>query len=460
MCKSDTILCKILTSKILSYKSGEPHPGYINDEKDLFALLVMWVLYQENILIDKHNSVTKSDKASYKQCLVNHYQTSKPKFYKYIILSPSIIEPQSLYYNAIEDVVLTVVRIFLDRRDFSKYFVCECEQLRDKSYDLYNSIPNEYYYEIISSLNEHYYEIISILLNDSDRFISNASLDLSSFFFCDRLKSLSEVLKNSVLIEDVNLDSNNIYNIQIEKLSQEPLNIIRLSVRSNNIGNVSLHTFPFLIHLDLSGNPINTKCVKDLSRALWYNQTLLSLIINNNAINLPVLSFEQIFQMLENNNTLLNLELCSNGICDESANHLAKALYSNNTLRVLRIYNNNIYDEGANALNKALEGNMTLTTLDISERDWISGEYSFNPDLYKKICEKIRYNNVLANRVRWTPYLHLNFGNDVYFKRKVLPIHSIILTCLLANMEYQVILPTRVWLYIFSFIQQGNLLMD
>merc|ERR1712150_311565 len=64
--------------------------------------------------------------------------------------------------------------------------------------------------------------------------------------------------------------------------------------------------------------------------------------------------------ILTTNNTLTDLRLTRNKICDDGAIQIGKALGTNNTLTVVGLYKNKIGDDGAIAIGKALEGNSTI----------------------------------------------------------------------------------------------------
>lgn len=208
--------------------------------------------------------------------------------------------------------------------------------------------------------------------------------------------------------------------------------------------------------------------VYDLMLELLNYSTAPILDLSN--INIGVFGAEVLAQLLRYDTTIKVLNLNNSNICD-SGNYphgiyaLVTTLESNKTLINVNLRSNGFYDDDVlKELISALLFNTTIISLNLSNTDnrcYVGGErYTGESEAYSKILCYIKRNIILYNRVTWTPHLHLNFGNKLYFTEKVLPIHSMILTCLLANTEYQVVLPKRVWCYIFSFIQQGNVLMD
>ena len=89
------------------------------------------------------------------------------------------------------------------------------------------------------------------------------------------------------------------------------------------------------------------------------------------------------------NSSLEHLSLASNGIGDQGAAELARALKKNTNLVSLSLANNRIGDKGATELAEALTYNPTITTLDLS------GNLVMDPGA-RAIADALRYNTVLS----------------------------------------------------------------
>jgi Ran GTPase-activating protein (RanGAP) involved in mRNA processing and transport len=76
---------------------------------------------------------------------------------------------------------------------------------------------------------------------------------------------------------------------------------------------------------------------------------------------------EEIAEFLENDSTVLELNLNENGIGDSGALCLSDVLYVNSTLKILKLSNNVIGDAGVQALAQALHSNCTLQVLDLRQ---------------------------------------------------------------------------------------------
>ena len=103
---------------------------------------------------------------------------------------------------------------------------------------------------------------------------------------------------------------------------------------------------------------------KSLARHLKNNCTLTFLALISTQIHIQGMEF---LSKTLNCTMIKKLNLHSNCIMDQGAQHLAKALRSNTYLKYLNLRNNGIGDLGAKAIFKALEKNNCLENLDLAD---------------------------------------------------------------------------------------------
>lgn len=139
---------------------------------------------------------------------------------------------------------------------------------------------------------------------------------------------------------------------------------------------------PTLIELDLYKHHLGNAGVMILADALRANHTLKSLNLSENKIGND--GVEYLSLALKSNCTLQSLNLSNNNIGNEGAHTLADFLQTNQTLQILGLWKNNI-DQGAEYFCTALESNRTLQSLNL-ERNPV------DINLEKKLREMITDN--------------------------------------------------------------------
>lgn len=120
----------------------------------------------------------------------------------------------------------------------------------------------------------------------------------------------------------------------------------------------------------------NGECISDirditvLSKMLENNDTVITLNIIYSFINddcIIILS-----KSLENNKTLITLNLEGNSIRNDGATALARVIETNDILTTINLCENRIEDGGAIALARALKNNRALTALNLSDNNFES----------------------------------------------------------------------------------------
>ena len=121
-----------------------------------------------------------------------------------------------------------------------------------------------------------------------------------------------------------------------------------------------------VIHLDLNGNPLGEECCDTLCNMLRTNQSLEHVNLGNTQIG--TMTLIQLSKVLWYNNTIkvLNLENPRSYDKEETTTyHLAKMVRANRSLVELYLGKHNIGDRGAQLLAEYLEDNATLRVLDL-----------------------------------------------------------------------------------------------
>lgn len=147
-----------------------------------------------------------------------------------------------------------------------------------------------------------------------------------------------------------------------------------------------------LILLDLSDNQFGDVEIKLLSKALKQNKFLKKIKINN--IGLDDLNASILCEALKENSTLKSLSLSTNKVTNLGAETLAEALKLNTTLKSLDISSNQITDDGVYKLCMALKSNHTLIHLDLNDNEYVNEIYvnfiNFNLEKNKNTSNKIK----------------------------------------------------------------------
>ena len=122
-----------------------------------------------------------------------------------------------------------------------------------------------------------------------------------------------------------------------------------------------------IISLNLYENSTSNKGATEIATMLQTNTTLTSLILWNNRLGTE--EVKTIAKALQANTTLTSLNLGFNYIGGSGATEIAAMLQTNTTLTSLILWGGAIEDAGAIKIAKALQTNTTLTSFDLSNND-------------------------------------------------------------------------------------------
>ena len=154
-----------------------------------------------------------------------------------------------------------------------------------------------------------------------------------------------------------------------------------------------------LLNLNLGYTKITSEGAKKIGEAIQVNTTLQKLDIYNNQVSDD--GAAAISDGLKSNNTLLEFNMSSNQITNVGAKKIGEAIQVNIALQKLDISNNKVSDDGAAAISNSLKSNNSLQELNMSFNQ-ITNEGA------KKIAEAIKVNTTLH-----TLYLRQYNINDV-----------------------------------------------
>ena len=154
-----------------------------------------------------------------------------------------------------------------------------------------------------------------------------------------------------------------------------------------------------LVKINLSNigiTAVHPDIVKSLKEMLQVNKTLTHLDLSGN-ISLPSLVFEFIFQGLQYNTTLVNLNLsnsCVTAIGRKTLKSLAKMLQLNTSLTHLDLsFNKAFSDPFACCIFEGLQHNTTLVQINLSN----TGITGIHPDIAKSLKEMLLVNKSLTH---------------------------------------------------------------
>jgi hypothetical protein len=182
-------------------------------------------------------------------------------------------------------------------------------------------------------------------------------------------------------LEIVTLDRCKLKDVDVEKLADGleaggHINIKKLSLRHNMIGNRGVQAFEFLFkssptleELDLSENSISSQGAALIFTAFHSNRHKSALAVLNLAQN-EIWDLDD-GSFLRHTTTLKELNLDGNFMHDEGAEHLGKSLGANKNCVLEKLFLgwNGIADDGAAALAKMIEANNSLQVLGLAEND-------------------------------------------------------------------------------------------
>ncbi|CAF1017443.1 unnamed protein product [Adineta steineri] len=159
---------------------------------------------------------------------------------------------------------------------------------------------------------------------------------------------------------------------ELEKIITNPENRMELNLTSKNltcsdmeiVSQYALQDNKTLIQLDLSRNQIKDIGARYLNTGLQLSQTLTILDLSHNQIGDAGIS--ELSIGLKSNETLTTLDLSDNQIKNEGAQFLGAILELNTTLTTLNLSKNCIECQGVIDLSNALHLNHTLSSLNLS----------------------------------------------------------------------------------------------
>lgn len=206
-------------------------------------------------------------------------------------------------------------------------------------------------------------------------------LDLSKVVLrTEDLEAVVGALGKAKTLESITMDKCKLRDEGVEKIMEgikagNHVNLKKLSLRQNNMGNKGAESLTFLLEnsstleeLDVSENAISSRGAAAILGALKKNRKC--------ALNTLNLSQNEIWDLddgsfLGTNRTLKVLNMDGNFMHDEGAEHISNAIAGNKHSIIEKLYLgwNGIADDGATALAKMMEANSTLQVLGLAEND-------------------------------------------------------------------------------------------
>ena len=155
-----------------------------------------------------------------------------------------------------------------------------------------------------------------------------------------------------------------------------------------------------LVNLNLSHTGIaatDPDTARSLSKMLQVNKSLTHLDLSDNSTFRSDSGARWLFEGLQNNNTLVNLNLSHTGIAatdPDTARSLSKMLQVNKSLAYLDLSNNSTFsDSGARWLFEGLQNNNTLVNLNLSH----TGIAATNTDTARSLTKMLQVNKSLTH---------------------------------------------------------------
>jgi len=190
-------------------------------------------------------------------------------------------------------------------------------------------------------------------------------------------RALGSALKSNTKLQSLSLGYNLISSLGATTLVEGMMNISKLDLRGNSIGNdgvisiadsLLLSSSSTLQHLIIRDNNITSLGAIKLSQVLETNDVLQSLDMGSNRIGERGNhdGATAIYNLLRRNTSIQFLSLWSNAISEEGIRLLAKSISVNTTLKHLNLGGNTIGTNGATAIAKAVRSNTKLQSLYLS----------------------------------------------------------------------------------------------
>jgi hypothetical protein len=156
-----------------------------------------------------------------------------------------------------------------------------------------------------------------------------------------------------------------------------------------------------ITYLDLWGCALGNEGACILAGILEDNDTIQNIDLGLN--NIGTEGIISLANAIKNNRTIITLDLGDNWVDDEGARYLAEAFAVNNTLRYISLWQNEFGNEGASHLLAALESNSVITDMYIVDNQ-------VDDVIVEKINQMLDVNSRLK-RVGWSPQNHLEWND-------------------------------------------------
>jgi Ran GTPase-activating protein (RanGAP) involved in mRNA processing and transport len=233
--------------------------------------------------------------------------------------------------------------------------------------------------------------------------LENGANEIS--FYCKELSDgelapFFQKLESNKTIKRLDLDDNLIESCtDITNFLKNNTTLTQLSLNNNMFGEMgsieilkAIQHHPSLKTLELDNNTW-TDCmdidIESIVPALVQNTTLTHLSLSECRIFQFSNGLESCSTIIEQNKTLLHMELNDNSIGNRGATRLAEALQKNTSLESLRLWHNKIGNTGALAIAKMLFTNSTLLRLEL-------GGNNIGPEGCKDLAQALQYNTSLT----------------------------------------------------------------
>jgi len=211
-----------------------------------------------------------------------------------------------------------------------------------------------------------YEKILEALLVNTT--LQTLNLGLADDHDFNQLTTLPQVLQRNHTLTNLSLVGNEVNDETMALIIANPF-ITKLDLASTDIGGSpkalnNLKDNQTLQSLRLRNNRLNVTAINNLADFITQNQSLQSL--NLKQCGLSLLALIQLSNALGCNHSLTELDLSDNDqVGNDGARALAEVLKANSRLKTLKLANCTITNNGAQALMNGLLLNISLTELDL-----------------------------------------------------------------------------------------------
>ena len=256
-------------------------------------------------------------------------------------------------------------------------------------------------------------------------------LDLSQNTLSDLVAhSIFEGLVDNTTLVYLNLsDTRIVVSRSLTKMFQVNKSLAHLDLSQNTLSDLVAHSIfeglvdnTTLVNLNLSDTGVSATAMS-FTKMLQVNKSLTHLDLSNNSTAFSDSGSCCIFESLQHNNTILNLNLSGTGITatdPDTARSLTKMLQVNKSLKHLDLSYNAVFsDSGACCFFESLHYNTTLVNLNLSQTG--------NADYARSLKEMLQVNKTLT---------YLDLSN--YFTQRIT--HLWIISCVFEGLEHNITL--------------------